>query len=175
MSTSFEFDPVEWVTAGALGEPGERTFFIQARGGGTLMTLLAEKDQVQVLAATIDRLLDTLGERPPEPEPPPDAEEEAPGLEEPCVPEWRVGSIGLEYDEDADRIAILIEEALPEESPTEPATARIVATRPQWRAFAERALEVVAAGRPRCQLCSFPIEPEGHTCPALNGHVRRES
>lgn len=166
MSESFDFDPVDRITAGAVGEPGDRVFYLQARAGGRLITLLAEKDQVQVLAATLDRLVESLSARPDVPEP---AESEL-ELEEPLVPEWRAGSISLEYDEGADRIAIVVEEALAEESEDEPAKARLVATRAQMRAMARRALEICAAGRPRCQLCGFPIDPEGHACPALNGH-----
>lgn len=168
VTSSFDLDPVDRITAGAVGEPGERVFYIQARAGGRLLTLLAEKEQVQVLAATLDRLVESLTERPDAPEPPDEALE----LEEPLVPEWRAGAISLEYDEDADRIAVVVEEALPEESDQEPSRVRLVATREQLRAMARRALEICAAGRPRCQLCGFPIDPEGHTCPALNGHRR---
>jgi uncharacterized repeat protein (TIGR03847 family) len=42
--------------------------------------------------------------------------------------------------------------------------------RDQVRAFILHALAVVAEGRPLCQLCGLPIDPEGHICPASNGH-----
>jgi uncharacterized repeat protein (TIGR03847 family) len=163
---SFELDACDRITAGAVGEPGHRTFFIQARSGAQLVTVQAEKQQVQVLAATLKNLLESL----------PDAdEEESPEaidlqLEEPLIPEWRAGSMTLEYDQEADRIAIVIQEALPEESEGSPGSARFKATRAQIRAMSEHALTVVSAGRPSCQLCGFPIDPEGHACPALNGH-----
>jgi hypothetical protein len=49
--------------------------------------------------------------------------------------------------------------------------ARFEATRAQARAMSEHALEVVAAGRPRCQLCGYPMGVGGvHVCPAMNGH-----
>lgn len=167
MGGSFELEQCDRITAGAVGEPGNRTFFIQARSGAQLVTVQAEKQQVQVLAATLQNLLDSL----------PGAEEEgdrpAPGdlqLEEPLIPEWRAGSMALEYDHEADRVAILIEEAIPEESDESPGSARLKATRAQVRAMSEHALTVVSAGRPSCQLCGFPIDPEGHSCPALNGH-----
>lgn len=167
MSASFDLDAVDRLTAGAVGEPGSRTFFIQARQGDRLVTLLTEKQQVQLLAATLDQLLGSLPER--------EDEGQAPGesdlaLEEPLEPEWRAGSMALEYDEDADRIAIVVQEALPEDSDDEPATARLVATRAQVRALAAHAQAVCAAGRPTCQLCGFPIDQDRHTCPALNGH-----
>lgn len=172
MSTNFELGHVDRITAGAIGEPGQRTFFIQARAGSQLVTLLSEKEQVQALATHLQTLMDALpdiGEEGFEPEPS-DLD-----LEEPAVAEWRVGSMALAHDDESGRISIVIEEAVPEDSELEPATARLEATRAQVRAFAERALEVVAAGRPRCHLCGFPIDPEGHRCPALNGHRTIES
>jgi uncharacterized repeat protein (TIGR03847 family) len=40
------------------------------------------------------------------------------------------------------------------------------------RAFAKRAQTVVAAGRPPCQFCGNPVDPEGHICPRANGFRR---
>lgn len=176
MSASFDLEPVDRITAGAVGEPGDRVFYIQARQGDRLVTLLAEKQQIQLLAQTLERLLESL----------PDADDEGPAptpeelaLEEPLMPEWRAGSMALEYDEDNERIAIVIQEAVPEEGEEEASTeggvARFVATRAQVRALSAHALAVCAAGRPACRLCGFPIDPEGHTCPALNGHREIEA
>lgn len=175
MSTSFDLDPVSRITAGAIGEPGNRTFFIQARKDDVLVTLLAEKQQVQVLATTLTQLLESLG---PDPEPP---VEDDMGLEDPLLPEWRVGPMAIEVEEDTGLFVFLAEEAVVAEDeeeegePIEGARARFVATRAQMRALADHAEEVCSAGRPRCQLCGFPIDPEGHTCPATNGHRRVES
>ena len=177
MSSSFELDPVDRVTTGAIGEPGDRTFYVQAAGSGTLVTLLAEKEQVRLLAEAVGRLLAQIPDvSEAEPEP---AEEEL-DLLEPVAPEWRVGEMTLEYDEAVDRVAIVLhelraegEEGVPaaELLTPEPAIARFVATRAQARAMALHALEVVAAGRPRCQLCGLPLEADGdHVCPATNGH-----
>jgi uncharacterized repeat protein (TIGR03847 family) len=38
-------------------------------------------------------------------------------------------------------------------------------------AFAQRALEVVAAGRPPCPFCGQPLNPEGHVCARRNGFM----
>lgn len=172
MSVSFDLDPVERLTAGAVGEPGSRTFFVQAHGAGAQVTLGAEKEQVRLLADAAHTLLAQL----------PDVDDEglAPdevdlGLIEPLLPEWHVGEMSLEYDDSRDRISILISELVADEAEeaTEPGTARFVATRAQLRAMAEHASEVVAAGRPRCQLCGYPMPPGGeHPCPARNGHGR---
>ena len=164
MSSSFDLDPVVRLTAEAVGEPGSRTFYIQARSEDQLVTLQAEKEQVRALGVSIDQLLDAL---------PPEEEGEASTdleLEEPLVPEWRIGPMAIQYEEDRDRIVLVASELLEEGSEAAPATARFVATRAQARAMAARASEVVEAGRPRCRLCGFPMDPEGHVCPALNGH-----
>ena len=55
----------------------------------------------------------------------------------------------------------------------EPATARFHLTRGQAAAFAERARELIEAGRPACPLCSLPMDPDGHICPRTNGHMVR--
>lgn len=171
MSASFELDPTERLTAGAVGEPGERTFFIQAEAAGTLVTLLAEKEQVRLLAEAATQLLGQL---------PPGDEGDAPvgevlELTPPLTPEWRVGEMSIEFDEERNRVAIVLNEVVndddEDETDEELGLARFVVTRAQVRAMAEHALDVVAAGRPRCQLCGFPMAPDGdHVCPASNGH-----
>jgi uncharacterized repeat protein (TIGR03847 family) len=164
MSESFDLDPVEHITADAVGEPGARTFYVQARGAYERVTLLAEKEQVRLLGQALVQLLGTLA----------DADEgEGPAdlsLEEPVEPEWRVGEMSIEYEDSTDRVAIIITELLEEEEEGLAARARFVASRAQARALAMHALDVVAAGRPRCQFCGFPLDPEGHVCPAMNGH-----
>lgn len=167
MSSSFDLDPVVRMTTGAVGTPGKRTFFLQARGGAQLVTLLCEKQQLEALSSTLAQLLDAL----------PDVEDEGPEvadedleLEEPLLAEWRVGPMSLEVDAQRDLIVIVVRETVEEESEREPASARFVLTRAQGRALAAHAAAVCAAGRPTCRVCGLPLDPEGHTCPALNGH-----
>lgn len=165
MSRSFDFDSCEQITAGAVGEPGSRTFYIQARTAYDVATLLVEKEQVRVLCEAMMRLLEQM----PEGEEGPAPEEGQLALQEPVEPEWRAGQMSIEYEEAIDRVAITVEEVEDEDAPEPPATARFLATRAQARAMAEHALEVVESGRPRCQLCGYAIDPEGHICPAMNG------
>ena len=170
MSSSFELDPVARITAGAVGEPGSRIFYLQARSAEQLVTLLAEKEQIRALALSIAQMLDALPDAPEEPAPADDALD----LEEPLVPEWRVGPMALHYDESSDRILLIASEAIEggeeEIRGLEPATARFTATRAQARALAEHAERVVEAGRPACRFCGFPMDAGGHACPAMNGH-----
>ncbi len=179
MSASFELPSVDRVTVGAIGEPGQRTFYLQARLGDQLVTLKLEKQQVGALATLLTELLEdlpTVGELP---------DTATLELEEPTLAEWAVGSIQLAYDSANDRIVLLIEEVeTPEEDPSsqeeddteaEPAVsgggmARLAVTRDQAAAMAARGQEQVSSGRPRCALCGFPIDPDGHACPRTNGH-----
>jgi uncharacterized repeat protein (TIGR03847 family) len=193
VSGSYELIPVDAVTAGTVGEPGNRTFFIQARKNGDQVTLLAEKGQVYVLAQALEQLLSAVPNAIIGDAPEPGALE----LWEPIEPEWRVGEIGLEYDEVLDLVIIIARELLDddaeflaaqaellgdedEDDDTPPAlpdrpergVARFGATRAQIRAMIERSLEVVAAGRPRCPHCGQVLPEEGapHGCPPTNGH-----
>lgn len=185
MST-VELGPVERITAGAVGEPGQRTFFLQARAHGRLLTFLVEKEQVELLAASILDILARVGR-----ETGSGPGEEELELETPLEPEWRVGRLAIGYAEDRDLMMLELEELregepeegtgaeaiggehdeIPGESP-EPARVRLWATREQMLALSRHGAAVAARGRPRCPLCDNPIDPEGHTCPAMNGHGR---
>lgn len=162
-SPSFDFETPDHFTTGAVGPPGQRVFYVQARGAGTVMTLKVEKEQVRALAEYLARLLARLpaaGERPRDLL-----------LLEPVEAAWNVGPIGLGYDKDRDRIVVEAQEQVEEDSGEEPAMARFRITRAQAAAFVERAQALVKGGRPICPFCSGPIDPAGHVCPRSNGHV----
>jgi uncharacterized repeat protein (TIGR03847 family) len=163
VSSSFEISDVDHLTTGAIGPPGQRVFYLQARQGVQVVTLRLEKAQVAALVAYLAGMLADM--------PPPGDLPSAMDLIEPVVAEWVVASLGVSYDEDVDRVIILAEELV--EEGEEPARARITATREQVAALSMRGAEAVAAGRPPCPLCGQPLDPEGHTCPRLNGHRER--
>jgi uncharacterized repeat protein (TIGR03847 family) len=245
-----DLDPVDRLTAGAVGPAGERVFYLQARKDDRLVTLLVEKQQVQLLAASVVEILSRVGKETGQGPP-----EEAMELEEPLDPEWRAGRLSIGYQEERDLLVLEAEELLPEDEGDEeeagegepgdpdlhtgveaelqaelgpelqieleseveadlgseieaeleaeleaedeaaatddleavlgsegpelqpdPGRARFWATREQMLSLARHGAAVCAAGRPRCQLCGNPIDPEGHVCPALNGHrEQRES
>jgi len=176
-----ELDPVDRITAGAVGEPGHRVFFLQGRQSERLVTILVEKQQVELLSASLVEILARSGKETGQG--PSDEEME---LEEPVVPEWRAGRLSVGYDEERDLVLLECEEVGLDEDDEdeddeddddeetllgdEPARVRFWATREQALALARHGAEVAAAGRPRCELCGNPIDPEGHICPALNGH-----
>jgi uncharacterized repeat protein (TIGR03847 family) len=165
-----DLDGVDKVTAGAVGEPGERTFYLQARAGERLVTILVEKEQVELLASSILEILASVdaetGEGP--------ADEEL-RLEAPIEPLWRAGRMSIGYEEDRDLMLLELVEAVPDpgeedvEAP-EPATLRVWASREQMLALSRHGAAVAERGRPKCQFCGNPIDRDGHTCPAMNGH-----
>lgn len=164
MSSSFELFELDHLTAGAVGPPGQRIFYLQARQGAQVVSLRLEKAQV---AALVAYLAGMLADMPP----PDDIPSTGMDLIEPVVAEWVVASLGVSYDEEADRVVIMAEELV--EEGQEAAQARISATREQVASLSIRGAEAVAAGRPPCPLCGQPLDPEGHTCPRLNGHRER--
>jgi len=185
----YAFEPPERFIAGTVGPPGERTFFLQARGGGRLVSVALEKMQVSLLAEKLEELL-TEAQRqfgvalPQASEEPADNEP----LETPLDEEFRVGTLGLAFDPDSvtvviEAIAVGEQEEADEEpeaeteSDTEERLAdldrlRVRLTPEATRAFIERAKKVVAAGRPPCPLCGQPLDPKGHLCPRHNGYHR---
>jgi uncharacterized repeat protein (TIGR03847 family) len=170
VTSRIELDPVGRITAAAVGRPGERTFYLQARKDDVLVSLVLEKQQVALLTMHIDELLERVGA--------PDAGEDTPDpdaldLEEPIDPAFRVGQIGLGYDENRALVLMQCDEFVPEdesEPPAEPGQVRLWATRGQMNALARRGEQEVAGGRPICPMCGEAIDHEGHFCPRSNGH-----
>ena len=185
MSRSYDFQAPDHFTAGAVGAPGQRVFYLQTREKGELVTLKVEKEQVNALANYLAGLLNRLTE----------AGEATPtdlALLEPLEPEWAVGSLGVGYDQDGGRIVVVANERVEEDEDEEEngeaaqssqaaessqaeeaATARFHITRAQAAGFVERARDLMKAGRPICPMCSQPKDPAGHACPRSNGHVVR--
>lgn len=170
---TFDFDRVSSIVADAVGKPGQRTFFLQARQGRQTATLTMEKQQVAALAASILQLLEELEEK--NPDLTMSITEQDLRLVEPIEPAFRVGQMGLGYDENQDMIVLVAQALVLDDEETisedDVPRARFYATREQMRALSEHALDAVASGRPECPLCGRPIDPEGHFCPRTNGHA----
>ena len=177
-----DLERVDKVTAGAVGEPGERAFFLQARAGDLLVTIAVEKEQVELLSSSILEILATVDRETGEG--PPDEELE---LEAPIEPQWRAGRLSIGYSEERDQMLLELEEYVPEpdedeeaeegeetqadvEETPDPDRLRVWASREQMLALSRHGAEVASRGRPRCQFCGNPMDPGGHTCPAMNGH-----
>jgi uncharacterized repeat protein (TIGR03847 family) len=176
----YAFEPPERFVAGTVGAPGERTFFLQARGGGRLVSVALEKVQVALLAEKLDELLleahRRFGLQLPDAE---SAQDDNEPLDVPLDEEFRVGTLGLAYDVDTTTVVIEAiaagEEEADEEEADEDADRdrlRVRLTPVETRAFIERAKRVLASGRPPCPLCGQPLDPRGHLCPRHNGYRR---
>jgi uncharacterized repeat protein (TIGR03847 family) len=162
MSEFYELAAPSKVTVGAIGEPGQRAFYLQARDRDAVITVKAEKQQVAALALHLGKLLEDLarpGELPAE---------ESLELEEFTEELFRAGTIALAYDDGADRIVLVVEERVEEDEQGD--EVRISMTREQAGALAIRGTRLVEAGRPPCPLCGYPLDPRGHECPRTNGY-----
>ena len=177
--TEITLEPVTRLTAGAIGKPGKRVFFLQAADADQSITLGIEKIQLQSLVVGISRFLDEVAEKYPQmatPEVLPDDSEMR--LRTPLDVLFHAGDLGLAYDAERDWACLIAKEQVFEDIEKDQdnmqkgAVARLWCTRPQLRAFAVWGAMVVAAGRPLCPQCQQPMEPEGHFCPKKNGHKK---
>ncbi|WP_028649402.1 DUF3090 domain-containing protein [Nocardiopsis sp. CNT312] len=183
----FQFNPPERFVAGTVGQPGERTFFLQAVGEGRVTSVVLEKAQVEALATRVEELLEEVHRRfgPPHDDVVPPEDDEP--LRMPIEEDFRVGTLALAWDAEAGRVIIEAQEieegtdeelteddeeeieVFAEEAPHRDVL-RVYLTSGAARAFAGRALKVVAAGRPECPLCTRPLDPKGHICVRQNGY-----
>ena len=178
MTDLIEFDPVDDIGAGAFGQPGQRTFVIQARKGGAVLSVLVEKEQVRLLATEATQFLDRIAEE--QPEDPPTSVEAQGGEVTEAEPLFRARLIGIGYDPDRGLVLLELreeasdndeeeeEEGPPPVEEAEGKIARLYATRAQIRVMVRNGVAAVEGGRPRCPLCDFPMNPEGHICPRWN-------
>ena len=179
MSDAVELPAPDHFTAGTVGPPGHRAFYLQARDDHVLVSLKCEKQQVGALADYMAGLLADL----PEPE---NGQVGEVGLVEPVEPMWTIGSLAVAWDNGADRFLVVVEELMPDDDqdddepeagpadPLEPdrSSVRLRLTREQVASFILTARGLLAAGRPPCPICGFPMDPGGHACPRSNGHRR---
>ncbi|MCK0440739.1 DUF3090 domain-containing protein [Gordonia alkaliphila] len=180
--TIHEFREPERFVAGTVGQPGDRTFFLQVSTGAQIVSVQIEKQQVLILADRLGYLLDEVNRRfgtavPPETSV---VADNSP-LTMPIDAEFHVGSMGLGWDAEAAAVVVellaVTEEPIDEamildDSAEGPDTVRVFLTAPAAREFSARSMRVVAAGRPQCPLCQQPLDPAGHICARSNGYKR---
>ena len=167
-----DVDPADHITADALGQPGQRVFYIHAWQDQRIVTVIIEKTQLQSLAVGIEQFLAQIGQQNPElAEASGDYIEDKMRIHPPVEPLFRVGEIGLGFDKERDLVVLFVKEMLAEDAdPETAAVVRFWATRSQTRALARWGVEIVSRGRPTCPQCGQPMEPEGHFCPKKNGY-----
>ena len=178
------FRQPERFVAGTVGEPGDRSFYLQAIEDARTVSVLLEKQQVSVLADRISALLQEVvrrfGSELPDESDSTDLDPLAVPLEE----EFRVGTMGLGWDADSRSIVVELlavteeevdESVVLDDTEEGPDALRVFLSPTQARAFADRAERVVSAGRPPCPLCAEPLDAEGHVCARLNGYHERSA
>jgi uncharacterized repeat protein (TIGR03847 family) len=196
----FEYDPPDRFVAGTVGEPGQRTFYLQATGEGRTTSVALEKQQVAALAERVEALLDEVvrqssGEAAVPAVTPADVTDSDP-LASPVEEEFRVGTMAIAWDTD-DEVVVIEAQELTEDDADEaddaddaddtddtgrpliddeaeegPTLLRVRISGATARAFVSRAQAVVAAGRPPCPFCGGPLDAGGHVCPRANGYRR---
>jgi len=168
----FELDPVDRIAVAAVGEPGQRQFFLLATGSGRQLTLACEKSQIQALIVRLQQMLQAQGIAAPE-------NAAASAGFDPGEPEWHVAEMGLGYHE-ARRMFVLVASQGSAGEEGEAATAapandddapsvRFWLSHEQVIAFSKQAEKVLTGGRPLCPRCGLPMDPAGHPCPVSNG------
>ncbi len=195
------YDSPDRFVAGTVGQPGERTFFLQAREGNRITSVVVEKQQVSVLAEHLDKVLDEVLRRsgpaaqvPPAREKPSDFDP----LDAPITEEFRVGTMTIAWDAEINKIVIELfsnvddgdeSEDLGDDLELPPTSAAAAAlegadevdadevfvvkiSAAYARDFVARAQALVSAGRPPCPFCLQPLDPAGHVCPRANGYRR---
>jgi uncharacterized repeat protein (TIGR03847 family) len=174
---AYDLNPVQHIVADAVGEPGQRTFFLQARADRMLISLVLDKHEVGQLAIAVLQLLEDLEKQNPNLSEATTSRRSV-QLEHPLDPLFRVGQLSIGYDEEDDMIWLVAKELVVNEagevidpSREDVPAVRFVATRSQMRAMSEHALEIISKGRPVCPLCGRPIDRTGHFCARTDGHA----
>jgi len=168
MARHIELNPVSHITVGTVGEPGQRVFYLQGSKGTDLVTLLIEKHQANMISSSCESLLEEIARDHPQES---EAREEIltdMRLREPVDVLFRVGNMGLGYNEGMGRVVLVAYELVPEDE--EPSVVSFWATRAQVKSLVKHAASVVKAGRPVCGNCGQPMDAEGHFCAHRNGH-----
>ncbi|MGH3978353.1 MAG: DUF3090 domain-containing protein [Pseudonocardiaceae bacterium] len=169
--------------AGTVGEPGERTFYLQAIDQAKVVSVMLDKEQVSVLAERLSALLDEVARRfgAEVPAETGESEPDTDPLQTPVEQEFRVGTMGLGWDAESKAVVVELlavtedevdESVVLDDTEEGPDAVRVFLSPEQARAFTDRAERVVSAGRKPCPLCAEPLEAEGHICPRQNGYRR---
>jgi uncharacterized repeat protein (TIGR03847 family) len=170
--------------AGTVGEPGDRTFYLQAVDDVKVISVQLEKEQVVVLAERLSALLDEVVRRLGAAAPAESGElaVDTEPLHSPVEQEFRVGTMGLGWDVESRAIVVELlavseqevdESIVLDDAEDGPDAVRVFLSLEQARAFTVRAERVLSAGRKPCPLCTEPLGPKGHICPRQNGYRRQ--
>jgi uncharacterized repeat protein (TIGR03847 family) len=169
-----DLNPVTHITTDAIGQPGQRVFYIQGQATDRVITVIVEKVQIQTLALGVEDFLAEISQRYPDlSSVSREYDEGSMHIMPPVDPLFRVGELGLAYDADSDLAVLIVKEIQNTETDNpeeEGSVIRFWCTRSQLYAMGHWGLEVSGRGRPVCPLCGQPMDVTGHFCPKRNGH-----
>lgn len=169
-----DLNPVTHITVDAIGQPGERVFYLQGKSSNQVITLLVEKFQIQTLALAIENLMVELQEKAPDlADASPLYDEDEMILDPPLDPLFRVGELSLGYDQGRDLLILIAKEVPTGISDTdveELSEVRFWCTRSQLWAMGRWGIELASRGRPVWPSTGEPILPPGEFSPKNNGH-----
>jgi uncharacterized repeat protein (TIGR03847 family) len=172
--SELDLNPVQHITADAIGKPGQRVFYLQGWREADIqpVTIIIEKVQLQTLATGLEEMLvEITRQNPALSGSPAEFDADKMHISPPVDPLFRAGEMGLGYDAEQDLIVILVREIVTEDGdPEEASVVRFWCNRQQAAGLAAWSAGVVQHGRPICPQCGQPMEPEGHFCPKKNGH-----
>jgi uncharacterized repeat protein (TIGR03847 family) len=172
--SELDLNPVQHITADAIGKPGQRVFYLQGWRGNDIqpVTIIIEKIQLQTLTNGLEEMLSEIARQNPALKgTSAQYDESKMRITPPVDPLFRAGEMGLGYDAEHDMIVILVREITVEDAdPAEASVVRFWCNRQQAHSLAAWGTEVVSHGRAICPQCGQPMEPEGHFCPKKNGH-----
>jgi uncharacterized repeat protein (TIGR03847 family) len=168
--------------AGTVGQPGDRTFYLQAIHEARIISVMLEKQQVQILADRIGALLEEVHRRFGTPLPAERSRvEDLSPLIMPVDAEFRVGTMGLGWDSESEAVVVELlavtegefdESVVLDDTEDGPDAVRVFLTTGAARDFATRSTRVISAGREPCPLCGEPLDNAGHICVRTNGYRR---
>jgi uncharacterized repeat protein (TIGR03847 family) len=174
----YRHDPTNRFIVSAIGQPGEREFFIQVKSKDGINTLAVDKSQVIALTQRFEELirelrrssmasLEELSVLPLVDDDP---------LELPIEQDFQIGIISIAWE--SSKIVVTIQAAsqvddlVLEDLDSGPDLVIASLSIDQVKGFCLRANAVVSAGRAACPFCALPIDPNGHLCPRANGYRR---
>jgi uncharacterized repeat protein (TIGR03847 family) len=167
----YSLGAVSRIVPNTFGEPGQRTFNLVLESGEARCTVWLEKEQLFQLALKLQEVMERLSD---EDKARQSQDKESAWSGEGISLDFKVGQMALEYDQDSNSFRMMAYER-EEEATEEGSSVSFWISLQQAGSVSEEALQICAAGRPRCFLCGLPINPDGHVCPRANGHTVLEA
>ena len=174
----YRHNSVERFIVSAIGEPGEREFFIQARSGEGLNTVKVEKEQVRALVVRFDEIVTDLrrSKKIAITKKEIDQNLDMDPLELPIEADFQVGIVGITMNELLLEVTFQAisnqDELLIDDMDSGPDLLILNLDVLAIGIFSARAKTVIDAGRSTCLFCALPMNASGHLCPRANGYRR---